>query len=52
VREAERCEDRGVWRPVLALWIGAAGYAGGRVVAYDGSESWRVDVRAVGGLDR
>jgi hypothetical protein len=49
VREGERCEDRGVWRPVLALWITAGGATGGRVVAYDGTDSWRAAVRVAGG---
>jgi hypothetical protein len=52
VDEAERFEPPGVLRPVLAWSIGPARGSGGQVVAFDGSDSWRADVRALGGVGR
>jgi hypothetical protein len=51
VADAERVEAPGVRRPVLAWAIGVSGATGGQLVAFDGGDSWRADVRAVGGLD-
>jgi hypothetical protein len=52
VAEADRLEAPGVHRPVLAWSIGPADRSGDRLVAFDGGDSWRVGVRAVGGGDR
>jgi hypothetical protein len=47
VTEAERFEEPGVWRPVLAWHVVPHGTAGGHAVAFDGTDSWRPAVRGL-----
>jgi hypothetical protein len=47
VRAAERFEEPGVWRPVLAFAVTLPGDGGSHLIPFDGTDSWRDRVRGL-----